>query len=40
VLRMHKLALLHKALVVRVLGEGDQWLTHEVNQRWRLALGM
>ena len=39
VLRMHKLALLHKALVLRVLGEGDQLLMHEVNQRLRLALG-
>jgi mRNA-degrading endonuclease toxin of MazEF toxin-antitoxin module len=40
VLRMHKLALLHKALVLRVLGEGDQPLLHEVNQRLRLALGL
>ena len=40
VLRMHKLALLHKALVLRVLGEGDQPLMHEVNQRLRLALGL
>jgi len=40
VLRMHKLALLHKALVLRVLGEGDQSLMHEVNQRLRLALGL
>jgi mRNA interferase MazF len=40
VLRMHKLALLHKALVLRVLGEGDQALMHEVNQRLRLALGL
>jgi hypothetical protein len=40
VLRMHKLALLHKALVLRVLGEGDQSLMQEVNQRLRLALGL
>ena len=40
VLRMHKLALLHKALVLRVLGEGDQPLMHKVNQRLRLALGL
>jgi mRNA interferase MazF len=40
VLRMHKLALLHKALVLRVLGEGEQVLMHEVNQRLRLALGL
>ena len=40
VLRMHKLALLHKVLVVRVLGEGDQSLMSEVDQRLRLALGL
>jgi mRNA interferase MazF len=40
VLRMHKVALLHKALVLRVLGEGEQSLMHEVNQRLRLALGL
>jgi mRNA interferase MazF len=40
VLRTHKLALLHKALVVRVLVEGDQPLMDEVNQRLRLALGL
>ena len=40
VLGMHKLALLHKALVLRVLGEGDQSLMQEVNQRLRLALGL
>ena len=39
VLRMHKLALLHKALVLRVLGEGEQALMHEVSQRLHLALG-
>ena len=40
VFRMHKLALLHKVLVLRVLGEGDQALMSEVNQRLRLALGL
>ena len=40
VLRMHKLALLHKALVLRVLGESNQSLIHEVDQRLRLALGL
>jgi mRNA interferase MazF len=40
VFRMHKLALLHKTLVLRVLGEGDQSLMREVNQRLRLALGL
>jgi mRNA interferase MazF len=40
VLRMHKLALLHKVLVLRVLGEGDPALIYEVDQRLRLALGL
>jgi mRNA interferase MazF len=40
VLRTHKLALLHKALVLRVLGAGDPSLMHEVNQRLRVALGL
>ena len=40
VLRTHKLALLHKALVLRVLGEFDQALMDEVNRRLRLALGL
>jgi mRNA interferase MazF len=40
VLRMHKLALLHKVLVLRVLGEGDQSLMYAVDQRLRLALGL
>src|SRR6185369_1803227 len=40
VLRMHKLALLHKGLVLRVLGEGDAPLMREVDQRLRLALGL
>ena len=40
VLRMHKLALLHKVLVLRVLGQGDPSLMYEVDQRLRLALGL
>ena len=40
VFRMHKLALLHKVLVLRVLGEGDQSLMDAVDQRLRLALGL
>ena len=40
VLRMHKLALLHKVLVLRVWGEGDPPLMSAVNQRLRLALGL
>jgi len=40
VFRIHKLALLHKTLVLRVLGEADQALMHEVDQRLRLALGL
>jgi hypothetical protein len=37
---MHKLALLHKVLVLRVLGEGDPALIDEVDHRLRLALGL
>jgi hypothetical protein len=37
---MHKLALLHKVLVLRVVGKGDQSLMYEVDQRLRLALGL
>jgi mRNA interferase MazF len=40
VLRMHKLALLRKVLVLRVLGEGDPALMSVVDQRLRLALGL
>jgi len=40
VLRVHKLALLNKSLVVRVLGEMSTDLMNEVNQRLRLALGL
>ena len=39
VLRIHKLALLHKGLVLRVLGAGEASLMSEVDQRLRLALG-
>ena len=40
VLRMHKLALLHKVLVLRVVGEGEPSRMYEVDQRLRLALGL
>ena len=40
VLSMYKLALLHKVLVLRVVGEGDQALMSEVDQRLRLALDL
>ena len=40
VFRTHKLALLHKALVVRILGEVEAQLMDEINQRLRLALGL
>ncbi|MBU1661270.1 MAG: type II toxin-antitoxin system PemK/MazF family toxin [Chloroflexi bacterium] len=40
VLRSHKLALLHKSLVLRVLGRMDRDLTSEINQRLRIALGL
>ncbi|NJK60653.1 MAG: type II toxin-antitoxin system PemK/MazF family toxin [Oscillatoriales cyanobacterium SM2_1_8] len=40
VFRMHKLALLHKVLVVRILGESDGRLFAEVNPRLCLALGL
>ena len=39
-LKLHKLALLHKTLVLRVLGQADPALMHEVNQRLRLAVGL
>ena len=38
VFRAHKLALLHKSLVVRVLGEMDEDLMAEINRRLRIAL--
>jgi len=40
VLRRHKLALLHKVLVLRVLGEGEPSLLYEVDHRLRLTLGL
>ncbi len=38
--RSHKLALLHKALVVRVLGEADTNLMRDLTPKLRLALGL
>lgn len=40
VFRAHKLALLHKSLVVRVLGEADQRLIEMLNGKLRIALGL
>ena len=40
VFRAHKLALLHKSLVLRVLGEMDKNLMNEIDQRLRIALGL
>ena len=40
VFRAHKLALLHKRLVLRVLGEADSVLTETINSRLRIALGL
>ncbi len=40
VFRTHKLALLHKSLVLRVLGEMDRDLMNEIEQRLRIALGL
>ena len=40
VFRAHKLALLHKRLVQRVLGEADSVLIESINSRLRLALGL
>jgi mRNA-degrading endonuclease toxin of MazEF toxin-antitoxin module len=40
VFRTHKLALLHKSLVLRVLGEMDRDLMYEIEQRLRIALGL
>ena len=40
VFRTHKLALLHKSLVLRVLGEMDKDLMNEIDQRLRVALGL
>lgn len=40
VLRTHKLALLHKSLVLRTLGEMAEPVMQEINQRLRIALGL
>ena len=40
VFRAHKLALLHKSLVIRVLGEADKLLMDELNRKLRVALGI
>ena len=40
VFRTHKLALLNKSLVLRVLGEMDRDLMNEIDQRLRVALGL
>jgi mRNA interferase MazF len=40
IFRTHKLALLHKSLIVRVLGETDQSLMELINQKLRIALGL
>lgn len=40
VFRAHKLALLHKRLVLRVLGEADNDLLETMNSRLKIALGL
>ena len=40
VFRTHKLALLHKSLVLRVLGEMEKDLMSEVDQRLKIAWGL
>jgi mRNA interferase MazF len=40
VLRTHKLALLHKSLVLRTLGEITEPVMQNINQRLRIALGL
>ena len=40
IFRTHKLALLHKSLVVRVLGEMERELMNEIDLRLRIALGL
>ena len=40
VFRTHKLALLHKRLVLRVLGDADSVLLETINSRLRIALGL
>ena len=38
--RTHKLALLHKRLMLRVLGEADNALIEAINSKLRIALGL
>lgn len=40
VLRAHQLALLPKSLVLRILGELDEELMNEINNRLKIALGL
>ena len=40
VFRAHKLALLHKTLVLRILGELDDYLVDEIDLRLQVALGL
>lgn len=40
VFRAHKLALLHKSLVIRNLGRVENNIMDEINQRLRIALGL
>lgn len=40
VFKAHKLALLHKSLVLRILGELEKNLIKEINQRLKIALGL
>ncbi len=40
VFRTHKLALLDKSLVLRVLGELDRGMMNEIEERLRIALGL
>ena len=40
VFRTHKLALLHRSLVLRVLGNLDGDLMHQINLRMSIALGL
>jgi len=40
IFRTHKLTLLHKSLVLRVLGEVDQSLMEEINRKLRIALAL
>lgn len=40
IFRTHKLALLHKSLVIRILGDLDDELMKEINKRLKIALGL